>query len=257
MMKVVICEDQATAVARTAAEIIQQVQSRSASVLGLATGHTMDAVYASLVAGHDTGQVGFSQVRSFNLDEYIGLGPDHPQSFAQYMAHAFFDRVDIPLAHKRLPNGDTRDPNSEAASYEAAIEAAGGIDLQLLGLGTNGHIGFNEPGSSARSKTRVVALTQATRTANQRDFGAAEAVPASAITMGIATILSARRIVLLALGKEKAEAVARMVDGPVSPSCPASALQTHTDITVFLDPAAACKLSPPDANIHDHSGIDG
>jgi glucosamine-6-phosphate deaminase len=229
-------------VARTAGIIADQLRQRPDSVLGLATGGTMEPVYADLVARHRAGDCSFARARSFNLDEYVGLAPAHPRSYHAYMQAQLFDHVDLPADRAHLPRGDAARPRAEAAAYEALIAAAGGIDLQLLGLGRNGHIGFNEPTSSLGSATRVKTLTQGTLDANRRFFDDAAAMPRYAITMGIATILRARRIVLLALGAEKAEAARDMIEGPVAAVCPASALQMHPATTVILDSAAAAGL---------------
>jgi glucosamine-6-phosphate deaminase len=239
-MKVLILQDPARAVARTAEMILDQIRRKPDTVLGLATGGTMEPVYARLRAA--AGAVSFSEIRSFNLDEYVGLAADHPQSYHHYMRRQLFDHVDADPANLRLPAGDAGSASAEAARYDAAIRAAGGIDLQLLGLGANGHIGFNEPGSSLGSRTRVKTLTQKTRDDNRRFFGPEEAVPRWAITMGIGTIMEAREIVLLATGAAKAAAVKAMIEGPVSAFCPASVLQFHPRATMVLDAASAARL---------------
>lgn len=219
-MKVLIQGDADKAVDCVAHLIVARLRRVPASVLGLATGGTMEAVYARLIAAHQAGEVSLAQARSFNLDEYVGLGPDHPCSYWRYMRAQLFDHVDLPPDAALLPHGDAPDPEAEAQRYEAAIVAAGDIGLQLLGLGANGHIGFNEPTSSLSSLTRVKTLTRATRAANARFFATPDEVPRLAITMGIGTILRAEEVVLLAYGAAKARAVTAMVEGPLSAACP-------------------------------------
>ena len=202
----------------------------------------MRPVYARLVALHREGRADFAEATTFNLDEYVGVAPDHPASFAAFMRETLFASVNLDPARCHLPRGDAPDPAAEARRYEEAIAAAGGIDLQLLGIGRNGHLAFNEPTSSLASRTRVKTLTEATRRANAPAF-APGPVPRHAITMGIATILDARACLLLATGEAKAAAVARMVEGPLGADCPATALQMHPDATVVLDAAAAARLA--------------
>jgi glucosamine-6-phosphate deaminase len=203
----------------------------------------MEAVYARLIAACRAGTVSFAKARSFNLDEYVGVAPDHPCSYWRYMREQLFDHVDMAPGAALLPRGDAADPAAEAAGYEAAIAQAGGIGLQLLGLGANGHIGFNEPTSSLSSLTRIKTLTHSTRAANARFFDRPEDVPRMAITMGIGTILNADEVLLLAYGEGKADAAAAMIEGPLSASCPASALQMHRRAVVVLDEAAASRLT--------------
>ncbi len=220
--------------------ICSQVRRQPESVLGLATGNTMIPLYARLVEEHRRG-LDCSRVRTFNLDEYVGLSPDHPSSYAHYMNEHFFEHV--ALADSQLPRGLATNLEEHCLEYEQAIAQAGGIDLQLLGLGQNGHIGFNEPTSSLSSNTRVRTLTQSTRQANQGGFASHERVPAQVITMGVATILKARQCLLLAYGASKARAVAAMIEGPVTSMCPASVLQFHAQCTVVVDEAAASQLT--------------
>ncbi len=251
-MKVLILETEAAAQDRAAELICQTVHTKPNAVLGLATGGTMLPVYERLVRSYRTGAVSFAEVSTFNLDEYVGLSPEHPQSYRQYMNKAFFQQVDIKLERTHLPRGDARSPEIEAQKYEAEIQRLGGIDLQLLGIGQNGHIGFNEPTSSLRSRTRIKTLTQDTRDANSRFFGPDELIPTFAITMGVATILDSRACLLLATGASKAEAVAAMVEGPLTAVCPASALQMHPQATIVLDAAAASALRLTDYYLHVH-----
>lgn len=240
-MKVLILPDAESATRRACEILIARLRSHPKSTLGLATGGTMEPLYQMLCDAHKAG-LSFAQATTFNLDEYVGLAPDHPQSYHSYMRKELFDHVDIDVASTHLPRGDAADPQAEAAAYEAAIAKAGGIDLQLLGLGANGHIGFNEPTSSLSSPTRIKTLTQGTRDANRRFFAADEVVPSFAITMGIGTILRAETCLLLATGASKAQAVAAMIEGPLAAVCPASALQMHAKAIVVLDRAAAADL---------------
>lgn len=195
---------------------------------------------------HREEELSFAQVTTFNLDEYIGLPSDHPQSYRATMQEMLFDHVDIPLERTHVPNGMAENIEEECVSYEATIAAAGGIDLQVLGIGSDGHIGFNEQGSSLASRTRIKTLTPQTLKDNARFFGSADEVPHHVITMGIGTILEAKRIVMLAFGSGKADAIAGMVEGPITASNPASALQMHEKTHVFLDEGAAEKLERND-----------
>ncbi|WP_193143294.1 MULTISPECIES: glucosamine-6-phosphate deaminase [unclassified Meridianimarinicoccus] len=242
-MKVLILPDEQAAMQRAADLVARTVQAKPAAVLGLATGGTMLPLYQALAQRHRDDGLSFAETTSFNLDEYIGLAPDHPCSYHSYMQEAFFGLVDIDPTRTHLPKGDAADPQAASADYEALIEAAGGIDLQLLGIGHNGHIGFNEPTASLGSRTRIKTLTTSTRRANQRYFASFEETPRYAITMGVATILASRACLLLATGEAKADAVARMVEGPLSAACPASALQLHARATIILDEAAAGALT--------------
>lgn len=241
-MKILILPDQGDATIRAADMICESMAARARTVLGLATGGTMEPLYAELVARHRQGRLTFADARSFNLDEYVGLAPRHPQSYHSYMHRHLFAHVDFAPGATALPDGSAPDPDAEADAYEARIAAAGGIDLQLLGIGRNGHIGFNEPTSSLCSRTRVKTLTESTRAANARFFAEGEEPPTCAITMGLATILDARQVLLLAFGAEKAPAVRAMIEGPVSAFTPASVLQMHRRATVILDQAAASML---------------
>jgi len=245
-MQLVVHDQTHQAVAAAATRVTARLREDPALVLGLATGGTMEAVYARLVAAHRAGGPSFAQAQSFNLDEYIGLGPAHPQSYAAFMRRHLFGHVDFAPGATHLPDGTAADPEAEAKAYEALIRARGPIGLQLLGIGTNGHIGFNEPGSARTSRSRVVALDESTVAANSRFFAPGEMPPARAITMGIATILDAQEIVLLATGAAKAAAVAAMLEGPVGPDCPASMLRGHAAVTVILDAAAAAGLAGRD-----------
>jgi len=240
-MRVTILPTAAKAVTRAVGLIVDQVGRNPQSVLGLATGGTMEPVYDQLIAHHQAG-LSLAGVTTFNLDEYVGLGPDHPQSYATYMRDRLFRHVDIPSQSCFVPSG-LAEPHDAAQAFEAAIAARGPVDLQLLGLGANGHIGFNEPGSSLGSRTREKLLSPDTIEANRRFFASGEPVPETAITMGIATICEARSIVVLATGAKKASAVHAMVEGPISAICPASALQMHPRVHVVMDAEAASDLA--------------
>ncbi len=234
--------ESAQAVAVKAADICAElIQRKPHARLGLATGATPQALYGELIRRNQLGQLSFSRVETFNLDEYLGIGPHHPRSFHRAMRDGFFAHVDIEPANTHLLAGDAADPDAEAEAYEALIQARGGIDLQILGIGRNGHIGFNEPGSSLGSRTRVKTLSRATLRDNQLGEPDFEA-PTMAITMGIGTILDARALLVLATGAAKAAAVAAALEGPLAASCPASAIQLHPHATVVLDPEAAADL---------------
>lgn len=236
------------AVSAAAARIVAaSVRRKPALVLGLATGGTTIGMYHELVRMHREESLDFSKTITFNLDEYIGLAPAHPHSFHFFMNRNFFSRVNIPHANIHIPDGTIRSGYEEyCAGYEAAIRNAGGIDLQILGIGRDGHIGFNEPSSSLGSRTRPKTLSRTTIDDNRRDFSPGEEMPMSAITMGIGTILESRRIVLLASGAAKAKAVAKAIEGPITASVSASALQLHPDVTCLIDEDAAAELAQTD-----------
>ena len=224
---------------RVAREIAALVRAKPTCVLGLATGGTPIECYRELVRLHREEGLDFSQVTSFNLDEYVRLEGSHPQSFRYFMQQHLFDHINIPVDATHVPSGIADDMTLEAIRYERDISRLGGIDLQLLGIGHNGHIAFNEPGTPRDSRTRIVSLSPATVKANSRFFESESEVPRTAITMGIGTILEAKRIVLLATGEGKREAVKNAVEGAVSDECPASFLQQHSDVTFVIDDAAA------------------
>ncbi len=242
--RLIVLDDAAAIARHVAAMFAGLLTDRPNAVLGLATGGTPVPIYQALIARHRAGEISFRDAASFNLDEYVGLPRTHPASFAYFMATTLFDHVDITPSRTHIPDGMATDAEAESARYEAAIAKAGGIDLQLLGIGANGHVGFNEPGSAFASRTRKVTLTASTRAANRRFFAGGE-VPEQALTMGIGTILEARALVLVATGAGKAEAIARMLQAPPSPDCPASALQLHPDATVVCDREAARLLDGP------------
>jgi glucosamine-6-phosphate deaminase len=245
-MKVVILENEKQVASYGADIIKQQLVDKPQSVLGLATGSTPLMLYQLLIEQCTRGELSFRGVTTFNLDEYLGLSGDHPQSYRFFMNQNLFDHIDIDPANTFVPDGAAADPRATARDYESKITAAGGIDMQLLGIGYNGHIGFNEPSSSLGSRTRVKTLTARTIADNARFFQGGEYQPHLSITMGIGTILDARNIALLATGQSKAIAVKNTVEGPVSASCPASALQLHQTTTLIVDEAAASALEDPE-----------
>ncbi len=227
-----------------AAQIIAKlIRTKPDCVLGLATGSTPLGTYRELIRMHREDGLDFSKVTTFNLDEYVGLPPGHPQSYRAFMAENFFRHMNVDVRHTHIPDGMARDVPTECARYEAAIVAAGGIDLQLLGIGTDGHIGFNEPSSSLASRTRIKTLTERTRADNARFFGGDLAqVPLHCITMGVGTIMASREVLLLAFGANKADAVTAAVEGPITAMNPASVLQMHPVAKCIVNEAAAEKL---------------
>lgn len=245
-MEIIIKPDAAAAQDEVARILVGQIQRKPDSVLGLATGSTPVGVYALLAALHRKGQLDFSRIRAFNLDEYVGLGRDHPGSYREYMRLHLFSHVNIRPENVYFPDGLAQDIPAHCAQYEAAIQRVGGIDVQLLGLGTEGHIGFNEPSSSLTSRTRIKTLTPKTASDNAKFFDGAQNVPRHVITMGVGTILEARVCLLLATGLAKADAVAGMAEGPVSADLPASVLQMHPCCKVVVDELAASRLRRAD-----------
>lgn len=230
--------------ARAGADALEgALLARRDPVLGLATGSSPVPVYDELVRRHREDGLSFAGARAFLLDEYVGLPAEHPERYRNVIDRELVSHVDLDPARVHAPDGLARDLDAAAARYEQQIAAAGGVDVQILGIGTDGHIAFNEPGSPFDSRTRVEELTEQTRRDNARFFGGdVEAVPRRCLTQGLATIMSARRIVLLARGRAKAEAVRHMVEGPVSTAWPATVLQGHPDVTVLLDEEAASLL---------------
>ncbi len=228
-------------VAVTAADILSAHIKRGA-VLGLATGSTPLATYRQLIARHRAGELSFAGCRAFLLDEYVGLAPEHEQSYHYTIRNEFTAHIDIDDAAVHSPDGADPRPWEAAERYERAIIDAGGVDVQLLGIGTNGHIGFNEPAGSLNSTTHMETLHQQTVVDNSRFFDSEDEVPTHALTQGLATIRRARHLVLLATGLGKAEAVAKLAEGPLSASCPASSLQLHPQATVVVDEEAASHL---------------
>jgi glucosamine-6-phosphate deaminase len=241
-MEVIIQLNKDTAASLVTRIIARELRAHPNLVLGLATGKTMECVYRHLVRLHREAKLDFSLCRTFNLDEYVGLFPSDPTSYRHYMDQHLFHHVNIDPRNTHLPNGLADDLDDECLRYEALIQRAGGIDLQLLGIGKAGHIGFNEPLSALRSRTRVKALTPATIKQNAAAFGDEDKMPRRAITMGVGTIIEARRCILLATGDTKAEVIAQAVEGPITSMVTASALQLHARCTVIVDEEAGAKL---------------
>ncbi len=235
-MEVRIFKDKAALSDHIADFVIEEIRKKTSFNLGCATGSTYKGVYERLVKKHNEGRVSFGKVRTFNLDEYLDINKDHPEAYRNYMSRHFFDHVDINIANTHFP---PTDEHAEYESYDGFIASQGGIDLQLLGIGTNGHIAFNEPGTPFTQKTHKIRLADATREANSRFFTSLSDVPRYAVTMGIDTILGAKRILLAASGKDKAAIVKTFLEGPISERVPASALKKHDDVVVVLDEAAA------------------
>lgn len=253
-MEVVI--DAPDALARLAADAVQRLLEGTARpVLGLATGSSPLAVYDELARRHAEEGLSFAHARGFLLDEYVGLPAGHPEGYRAVIERELVSRVDLDASAVRGPEGSAGDLPAACAAYERAIVEAGGVDLQLLGIGTDGHVGFNEPGSSLASRTRIKTLTRQTRADNARFFGGdVDAVPTHCLTQGLATILSARHLVLLATGRGKAEAVHQLVEGAVSALWPGTVLQLHPHVTVLLDDAAASRLQLADYYRQTYAG---
>lgn len=239
----IIIQPTAEAASHIAARhIARLVRDKPNAVLGLATGSTPLAMYHELVRMHREQGLNFSQVTTFNLDEYVGLPAEHPASYHAFMWENFFSKVNVPKDHIHIPDGTTRHVPAFCKQYEESIRAAGGIDLQVLGIGGDGHIGFNEPSSSLASRTRIKTLTAQTRQDNARFFDKLEDVPLHVITMGVGTIMDTREILLLAFGEKKADAIAQAVEGPITAMNPASILQMHPVAKCIIDTPAAAKL---------------
>ena len=246
-MEIFICPQAADAIKLTSQLVAARLRHNPRLVLGCATGRTMERLYTELVHLHREDQLSFRDCRTFNLDEYIGLAHDDPRSYHAYMAARLFDSTDIDRNNTYLLDGTAEDLIAEARSYEAQIEACGGIDLQLLGIGDTGHIGFNEPLSALRSRTREKALNHRTREQNAALFeGDLSKVPKRALTMGVGTILDAKELILLATGESKAEILAKATEGPITSMISATALQLHPNCKVIVDAAAAAKLQNRD-----------
>ena len=245
-MKVVIQRDYEQ-MSKVAAHIVGEVlNAKPNAVLGMATGSTPLGLYQELVRLHREEQLDFSRVTTFNLDEYVGLRMDHPQSYHYFMREHFFQHVNIPRQNINIPSGTTSNYPAFCEWYERRIEQCGGIDLQILGIGSDGHIAFNEPTSSLSSRTRLKTLSKQTIDDNARFFERREDVPVYAITMGVGTILDARKLVIVASGKAKARAIAQAVEGPLTSMVTASAIQLHRDATVIVDEQAAAELTMRD-----------
>jgi glucosamine-6-phosphate deaminase len=242
-MEIIILPTAAEASEVAARLIARQVREKPSSVLGLATGSTPCKLYQLLARMHREDGLDFSKATTFNLDEYVNLDPTHPASYHQFMEENFFSHVNLRRESVHIPDGMVADVPAHCSDYERAIRKAGGIDLQILGLGSDGHLGFNEPGSSLASRTRIKTLTERTRSDNARFFTGAQEVPHHVITMGLGTIMESRMCLLLAFGKGKAQAVAASVEGPVTASVPGSLLQFHPQVKVLLDAESASSLT--------------
>src|SRR5690349_11334177 len=245
-MEVVVQKTPADMAVAAAREVANVLNAKPNAVLGMATGSTPLGLYQELVRMHRRGELDFSHVTTFNLDEYVGLPITHPQSYHQFMHENFFRHINIPAQNIHIPSGTTTNYPAFCAWYEQRIRECGGIDLQILGIGSDGHIAFNEPGSSLSSRTRLKTLAKQTIDDNARFFEHRDDVPIYAITMGVGTILDARKLVLVASGKTKAKAIAQAVEGPVTSMVTASALQLHRDASVIVDEQAAAGLTMRD-----------
>lgn len=251
-MEVVILPDSRVIGAAAADAVEALLRRKPSAVLGLATGSSPLPAYDELARRHDEEGLDLSQAGGFALDEYVGLEPGHPQSYREVIRREFTNRVDIDPARVHGPDGSADDIPAACADYEAAIAAAGGVDLQLLGVGTDGHIGFNEPGSSLTSRTRIKTLTEQTRKDNARFFDHPDQVPTHVVTQGLGTIMDARHVILIATGAQKAQAVHDFVEGPVAAICAASVLQMHQHATILADEAAASGLKLADYYRHTY-----
>lgn len=242
-VKVSVAKDYGEMSKRAARLIADSIRDKPNIVLGLASGGTPVGCYRELIRMHREEGLDFSKVTSFNLDEYIGLAPTHPQSYRYFMDENLFRHVNIKMKNTHVPDGLSDDHEKTCNEFEEAIKKAGGIDLQLLGIGSDGHIAFNEPGSPFNSRTTVVSLSERTRKDNARFFKSIDEVPRQAVSMGMETIMEAREIILLASGEGKADAVAKSIEGPVTTEVPASVLQRHPNCTFITDEASASKLT--------------
>ncbi|WP_051029588.1 glucosamine-6-phosphate deaminase [Brevibacillus massiliensis] len=239
-MRLVITDDYMEMSRKAAEWIAGEMKQKPGLVLGLATGSTPIGMYKELIEMYRKGQIDFSQVTTFNLDEYVGLHPEHPQSYHAYMWKHFFSHININKEHVNIPPGRFENEKDVCSRYDEKIKKSGGIDIQILGIGRNGHIGFNEPDSSLSIKTHIVNLALETIEANSRFFPQKDEVPKQAITMGLGSIMEAKTILLLANGRDKAAAIAKTLMGKVSTQIPASLLQLHPNVTMIMDKEAAC-----------------
>lgn len=251
-MEVIILSDPDRIAGVVADAVERRVRANPQMVLGLATGSSPLKIYEELIARHEAG-LSFAEARAFLLDEYIGIPRSHEQSYYSVIRREFTDHIDIPADRVHSPNGESDDIAGEGRRYDESIAAAGGVDIQLLGIGTDGHIGFNEPASSLRSRTRVKTLTEQTREDNARFFSSVSEVPRHVLTQGLGTISEARQAVLVATGAAKAEAIAAAVEGPVSAFCPASVLQLHEHAAIIVDEAAGSALELADYYKHTYA----
>ena len=241
-MRIIKVTDYDEVSVRTANMILGQVNLKPDAVLGLATGGSPVGAYKKIVEAYNNNEIDFSEVTTINLDEYRGIKRSHEQSYWSFMHENLFDHINIPKERIHFLDGNAADLDAECKQYEESIRAAGGIDIQLLGIGSNGHIAFNEPSDSFQRWTHVVSLKESTIQDNSRFFNTIEEVPTQALTMGIGSIMQAKRILIIALGEHKAKAIKQVISGNVTPECPASVLQFHTDVTLMLDRGAASLL---------------
>lgn len=242
-MNIIVVKDYNEMSRKAAHLFVGQILQKPDSVLGLATGSTPVGLYKELIKFYKEGMIDFDSVIAFNLDEYLNLDPTHEQSYARFMEENLLRHINMKEENHHIPSGTATDFEAECDRYEELINKAGGIDLQILGIGRNGHIGFNEPDIKFEAITHVVQLDEQTISDNARFFSTIDEVPKTAISMGIKTIMQSRGIILLASGKEKADAVAGMVSGKITPELPASVLQLHPNVTIIVDEAAASKIN--------------
>ncbi len=242
-MKVIKCKDYTEMSKKAAGLFAAQITMKPDCVLGLATGSTPIGTYKRLIELYQAGDLDFSRVKTVNLDEYVGLDGSSDQSYRYFMNENLFNHVNINKNDTHVPNGKAADLAAEGENYEALIRSLGGIDMQLLGIGNNGHIGFNEPNEFFDKTTHEVQLTESTITANARFFASMDEVPKTAISMGIGTIMQAKKIILVANGSSKAETIYNTVYGPITPQVPASALQLHPDVTIIVDEEAYAAIA--------------
>ena len=248
-LQIAVVDDEAEFAVVAADKVTDLLKRKPAAILGLPTGSTPEGLYAELAQRYRAGLVSFAACKTFNLDEYIGLPAAHFGSYHTFMQKNLFSKINLPTGAAHLPSGDGVDPVTAAAQYEDLLVKWGPMDLMILGIGTNGHIGFNEPGTPFDSKVHVTSLSASTIKSNSRFFGGESAVPRQAVTMGIGDIVNSREIMLLAKGESKAKAIAATVYGEVSPQVPASVLQQHPAVLVVVDKAAASLLRRPDADV--------
>ena len=242
MTRFIIAKDYNDMSEKAAMLFLKQINKKDNSLLGLATGSSPIGIYKNLIKWHKEGLLDFSAVKTVSLDEYVGLGPGHPHSYRHFMDENLFNHINIKMENTHIPDGLAEDLEKEVAEYEKRIEMLGGIDIQLLGIGRNAHIGFNEPSDSFATDTHVVNLTESTREANARFFDTIDEVPYKALTMGIGTIMRAKKIVLVSYGKNKADAIYKSFFENTDPMVPGSILQYHADVTVVADRAAMSRI---------------
>lgn len=241
-MRIIMTKDYDEMSSKAARLISSQIILNPKSILGLATGSTPVGTYKELINLYNKKEIDFSNVKTFNLDEYYGIDKNNEQSYHYFMMNNLFKYINVPLENINIPNGNAKNIEEECVRYENAIEGEGGVDIQILGIGANGHIGFNEPNINFETRTHLVKLDEKTIEANSRFFKDKESVPKKAISMGIKTIMDSKKILLIASGEEKAEALKKTIKGKVDPKIPASILQLHNDVTFIIDKAAAGRL---------------